>query len=751
MSYFCSYDKINRSKERGNDYMAIHFIESSKQFILQTKTSTYQMQIGKFGYLLHVYYGKRVKESDLSYLIQELGRGFSGSPYEAGTDNSFSLDILPQEYSTFGNGDYRTSAIMVRNADGSMETDLRYQSHRIYKGKEKLEGLPAAYGEEAEVETLVITLEDKVNGLKAELSYSVFEEEDAITRSTKLINSSQQPFTLERALTMSIDYSYPDKMDIISFYGKHAMERQLERTPLRHGKTAIGSVRGCSSHHHNPMIILCDHNAGEDYGNCYGFSFVYSGNFLAEAEVDQAEQIRFAMGIADENFSFTLKKEESFQTPEVICVYSGEGFQKLSSCYHHLYRNHLVRGKYKNIRRPILINNWEATYFDFNEEKLIKIAEEASKLGVELFVMDDGWFGKRDNDLAGLGDWTVNTKKIKGGLPKLCERINQLGMKFGIWFEPEMVNEDSDLYRTHPDWCLKTPSRQGVRSRYQFVLDISRQEVIHYLYHAICDVLENSNIEYVKWDMNRHLANVYSKVLPPERQGEVYHRYVLGLYELLEKLIEKFPNVLFEGCSGGGGRFDAGMLYYTPQIWCSDNTDAIDRLKIQYGTSFGYPINTMGAHVSACPNHQNGRITPLSTRGIVAMSGTFGYELDISKMTEKEKEIVKEQIETFKTYAELIAQGEYYRLSDAMDESLPYTAWEYVAENKSEALLSYVQLHPKANPFYYRVKWKGLDPEKNYRMGKELYRGEVLMNIGCLMPILQGDYQALQVHIQAEK
>ncbi len=730
--------------------MAIYFNESTRQFILRTDSSSYQMQIGKFGYLFHLYYGKRVEEMDLSYLLREVGRAFSGNPYEAGMDRNFSLDVLPQEYSTFGNGDYRTSALMVKNVDGSMETDLRYQSHRIYKGKEKLKGLPATYGEETEVETLVITLEDKVNGLQVDLSYSVFEKYDAIIRSTKLINTSEQSLTLERALTMCMDYSCPDKMDIITFYGRHAMERQLERTPLRHGKISVGSVRGCSSHHYNPMVILCNHDTGEDYGACYGFSFVYSGNFLAEVELDQSEQVRFVMGIADENFSFSLKKGESFQTPEVIGIYSSEGFHKLSSCYHHLYRKHLIRGKYRDIRRPILINNWEATYFDFDDEKLIGIAKEASKLGVELFVMDDGWFGKRNDDLTGLGDWIVNTEKIKCGLSKLCESINHLGMKFGIWFEPEMVNEDSDLYRAHPDWCLKTPSRMGNRSRYQFVLDMSRKEVIDYLYERIYAILKSANIEYVKWDMNRHLANVYSRTLPPERQGEVYHRYVLGLYELLERIITEFPDILLEGCSGGGGRFDAGMLYYTPQIWCSDNTDAIDRLKIQYGTSFGYPVNTMGAHVSACPNHQNGRITPLPTRGVVAMAGTFGYELDISKMTEEEKGIVKEQIETFKSYADLIAQGEYYRLSNAMEENVFYVAWEFVKEDKTEALLSYVQIHPQTNLLYVRIRWKGLDPRKNYKVEKEVYSGEVLMNIGYLLPVLQGDYRSFQIHIQEQ-
>lgn len=725
----------------------ISFNEHTKVFSLNTQNSTYQMKIGNYGFLLHLYYGKKVIDTEMSYLIQSIDRGFSGNPYDAEDNRDFSLDTLPQEFSTFGLGDFRSSCISVINADGSNAIDLRYKSYKIYDGKPKLEGLPSVYCDNAQ--TLEIILEDSITNVEVKLLYSVIKDKDIITRSVIVKNNSDNTIILNKILSCCLDFN-DNNYDLISFYGKHTLERQVERTPVRHGKILIDSIRGASSHHQNPFVILCENNANEDTGNCYGFSFVYSGNFMAEVEVDQSNQTRVTMGINSTAFRYSLQKDEYFVAPEVVLCFSDKGLSDMSKKYHRLYRNNLCRGYYKDKRRPILINNWEATYFDFDDEKLIKIAEDASKLGIEMLVMDDGWFGKRNDDKRGLGDWYVNENKLKCGLNKLCQKINSLNMKFGIWFEPEMISEDSDLYRNHKDWCLNIPNRKGNRSRYQFVLDMSRKEVVDYLFDSMYKILSSANIEYIKWDMNRHLTDIWSAKLPPERQGEVYHRYVLGVYDLLERLIQAFPKLLIEGCSGGGGRFDAGMLYYTPQIWCSDNTDAIERIKIQYGTSFNYPISTVGSHVSVCPNHQTQRTVPLKTRGIVAMAGTFGYELDITKMTEAEKQEVKQQIDDYKKYYDIITFGDYYRLTNPF-ENIYYTAWEFVSEDKTKALLNFVLLHSESNPPFINIKLKGLDNNKKYIINDEVqvYTGSALMNAGIMMPVLYGDYVSLQFDIKS--
>ena len=720
---------------------------NQKLFTLHTAHSTYQMKVDAYGFLLHTYYGSRVENTDMSYTIQCIDRGFSGNPYDAGLDRTYSLDVLPQEYSTFGEGDYRIPALQVVNADGSFDCDLRYRSYTVQKGKPALCGLPATYGTEEAVETLKIILEDPVSHLQVHLFYSVFEAYDVIARHVECCNASSAPIQLQKVSSMSLDFHNAQDMEVLTFYGKHAFERALERTPARHGKIAVESVRGASSHQQNPFVILCDRGTAETAGSCWGFSLVYSGNFLAEAELDPYEQIRFVMGIHPTAFTFVLQPNDCFTAPEVVMSYSETGLGQLSRNYHKLYRSHLCRGPYQHKRRPILINNWEATYFAFDDDKLVQIAEEAAQLGIEMLVMDDGWFGKRDDDFSGLGDWVVNPNKIKGGLVQLVERIHALGMQFGIWFEPEMVSEDSDLYRRHPDWCLRTQGRPGTRGRHQYVLDLSRPEVVDYLFEAMRAILESADIAYVKWDMNRHLANVWSAALPAERQGEVYHRYVLGVYALLERLLQAFPNLLLEGCSGGGGRFDAGMLYYSPQIWCSDNTDAIDRISIQYGTSFGYPVSAVGSHVSACPNHQTGRVTPLNTRGVVAMSGTFGYELDISKMTGEEKETVKQQIAAFKRYSDLIREGDYYRLTNPF-ENRDYAAWQFVSEDKAHALVNFVLLRAKSNPPIVTLKLLGLDEQAQYRInGEQMLSGAALRYAGLPIPVLYGDFAALQFEL----
>ena len=555
-----------------------------------------------------------------------------------------------------------------------MSCDLRYKSHKIFDGKYNLQGLPAVYASDKEAQTLEILMEDPVTGVKVVLLYGVLPAQDIITRSVCVKNESSGKIYLNKIESASLDFLYGD-YELLTFYGRHAMERNVQRVPVVHGTQKIGSVRGTSSHQYNPMMILAEKETTEDKGNCYAMSFVYSGCFQGEVLKDQLNQTRMMLGLQEEAFRYPLETGEMFQAPEVILSYSSEGMNRLSQNLHHCIRQHICRGKYKEEIRPILINSWEAAYFDFTGDTIYELAKAAKEVDIDMLVMDDGWFGKRDDDNSGLGDWFVNEKKLGGTLGNLIKRINDLGVKFGIWIEPEMVSEDSDLYRKHPDWALTVPGRNPVRSRNQLVLDFSRKEVVDEIYDQICKVLDQGNIEYVKWDMNRSLMDVYSSVT--RDQGRVLHDYVLGLYDFLERLVQRYPNLLIEGCSGGGGRFDAGMMYYTPQIWCSDNTDAIDRLRIQYGTSFGYPVSVVGSHVSAVPNHQTGRKTPLHTRGVVAMSGTFGYELNLMKLSEEEKQEIREQIAEYKSYAPIIQNGLYYRLSDPTTEEI--CAWEFCA------------------------------------------------------------------------
>ena len=538
-------------------------------FTLQTKSSTYQMK-EEGGFLFHNYYGPVIGDVDMSYLVCPMDRGFSGQPQEI-VDRRFSLDTRLLEYSAYGTGDYRDYCLHAVYEDGSHVTDLRFVSYEVKEGKYALEGLPAMYQGEEKAETLEITLRDEYKNLEVVLYYGVFEDLDVITRACKIVNQSEEQVRLLRAYSMGLDFDNKD-MDMLHFYGRHAMERKMERSPLQHGFQGVESRRGYSSHQQNPFVILCKQDANEEYGWCYGASFVYSGNFSIQAEVSQTDLTRLTVGIQDTQFEFHLDSGESFTAPEVILSFSENGLGQLSRNYHKAIRHNLCRGKYKTERRPVLINNWEATYFDFTPEKLVAIAKDAKELGIEMLVMDDGWFGKRDSDYSGLGDWFVNEKKLKGGLKNLVEEVNKAGMKFGIWFEPEMISEDSDLYRAHPDWALTVPGRSFTRARHQLVLDFSREDVRTYIFDRMCEILESANIEYVKWDANRHLTDVWSAKLPADRQGEVFHRYILGLYDFLEKLTQRFPNLLIEGCSGGGGRFDAGMMYYHPQIWCSDDT-----------------------------------------------------------------------------------------------------------------------------------------------------------------------------------
>ena len=723
--------------------MGIIYCEKDRTFTLQTKNTTYQMQVDRYGFLLHLYYGKKT-DGCMDYLLTYYDRGFSGNPYDAGEDRTYSMDTLPQEFPCYGNGDFRSTAFAVENADGSMSCDLRYKSHKIFDGKYNLEGLPAVYASEEEAQTLEILMEDPVTGVKVVLLYGVLPAQDIITRSVCVKNESSGKIYLNKIESASLDFLYGD-YELLTFYGRHAMERNVQRVPVVHGTQKIGSVRGTSSHQYNPMMILAEKETTEDKGNCYAMSFVYSGCFQGEVLKDQLNQTRMMLGLQEEAFRYPLETGEMFQAPEVILSYSSEGMNRLSQNLHHCIRQHICRGKYKEEIRPILINSWEAAYFDFTGDTIYELAKAAKEVNIDMLVMDDGWFGKRDDDNSGLGDWFVNEKKLGGTLGNLIKRINDLGVKFGIWIEPEMVSEDSDLYRKHPDWALTVPGRNPVRSRNQLVLDFSRKEVVDEIYDQICKVLDQGNIEYVKWDMNRSLMDVYSSVT--RDQGRVLHDYVLGLYDFLERLVQRYPNLLIEGCSGGGGRFDAGMMYYTPQIWCSDNTDVIDRLRIQYGTSFGYPVSVVGSHVSAVPNHQTGRKTPLHTRGVVAMSGTFGYELNLMKLSEEEKQEIREQIAEYKSYASIIQNGLYYRLSNPTTEEI--CAWEFVhtdEKEQSKVLLNIVMQVIHGNMTVNYVKLQGLEETAVYREEKsgKRYTGAALMYGGMPLPIEPGEYQAYQ-------
>lgn len=726
--------------------MAILLDSTKRIFTLQTDHSMYQMKADKYGVLLHTWFGVKSSDFDYSYLITYADRGFSGNPYEVGNERTYSLDALPQEYPTYGSGDYRSCALKVRYPDGAFSCDLRFSDYKVRKGKYSLPGLPAVYEtEDTKADTLIITLEDTRHCFYVHLYYGVLENLDVITRAVCVENHSDSDICLENVQSACIDY-LQGQYDLHTFYGRHIKERTYQRIPLAHGVQSVGSTRGASSHQYNPFVILSDKDTTEDFGSCFGFSFLYSGDFLGTAEYDQYNQTRILMGIHPENFTYCLGPKEKFYAPEVAMAYSSQGLGRLSHIYHRAYRKNLCRGKFKDTRRPILLNSWEGVYFDFNGRKLLKMAEDAAKLGVELFVMDDGWFGKRDLDVSGLGDWVVNEEKLGCSLGELSRQIHKLGLQFGIWFEPECVNEDSDLYRAHPDWALQIPGKAPCRSRAQLVLDFSREDVRNYIFTHMCQVLDSAKIEYLKWDFNRSISDIYSASLPANRQGEVAYRFVLGLYDILEKLHQRYPHMLMEGCSGGGGRFDAGMLYYTPQIWCSDDTDAIERLSIQYGSSFAYPISAMGSHVSSCPNEQTGRHAPLDTRATVAMSGTFGYELDVNRMSEAEKSAVKEQIEEFKKYYPIIQHGRYYRLSNP-ETATGYHGWQFASEDGREALLCAVALRIEPNGPGYRVRLKGLNPQSVYMADGKEYPGDVLMNAGIPLPAAAVEYESFRIHI----
>lgn len=732
----------------------ITYNKEKRIFKLDTPNTTYMIGIvDEENFVGHIYYGRRLKDDDAQYLLRT-----EEAPYVPSKNNrercSF-YDCFPFEYPSDGVGDYREGCIRVRTASGHAGCMLSYVSHEIMEGKPALEGLPATFANAADCDTLKLICVDKYVGMQVELLYTVFYDTDVITRSVKVTNIGTQHFYLTKVYSACIDMDNRD-FDMVSMHGSWARERHIQRKTLGFGMQNVSSIRGVSSHQGHPFLALADKNTTQEQGEIYAMNFVYSGNFRAQAEVSQFDYVRMSMGIHPDNFCWKLECGESFQAPEVVMVYTDKGFDGMTTAFHRLYRKHLIRGEYKDKKRPILINNWEATYFEFDTEKLLSIAREAAKLGIEMFVLDDGWFGNRNSDDSALGDWQVNETKLKGGLKYLVDEINKLGMKFGLWFEPEMISPDSDLYKAHPDWAIAIPGRPASEARQQFVLDLSRQEVADCIYEQMAAVLRSANVEYVKWDMNRHLCDLGSYGLPDDRQGELCHRYVLALYRMQDRLTKDFPHLLLENCSSGGARFDPGMLYYSPQIWCSDDTDAIERLAIQEGTALLYPLSTIGAHVSDCPNHIVGRVTPFDTRGIVALAGTFGYELDVTRIPQEDRDKIPAQVAMYHQYNDLVREGDYYRIASYAQNHV-YDCWQVVSEDKSKSLVTFVQVLGRANVKSRCIRLKGLAQEQRYKVefvqddsiGERVYSGDTLMKAGLLIPESQGDFRARLISLTA--
>lgn len=704
------------------DQLEFHLTNNQISYVFRVIEDSKQLE--------HLYFGSKIHHMDsFSYLIEREERP-SNNLFQPAELSSF--EHIKQEYPSFGTTDFRYPAFEIENPMGDRVSHLQYYDYEILNGKPKLEGLPATYTEEdSEATTLVITLKDQYSDIFVELFYTIFKDHSLISRYVKFINKSEESIKLTNTMSMSLDL--PDKdFDFIHLNGAWARENHIERKPLFTGVQSISSTRGASSHVHNPFLALARPDAGENSGEVYGFSLVYSGNHLAQVEVDTYDVTRVTMGINPFRFKWELRPDDFFQTPEVIMVYSNSGLNKMSQTFHDLYKNRLVRGKWRDKTRPILINNWEATYFDFDEDKILEIAKNSSELGIELFVLDDGWFKDRNDDTTSLGNWIVDDKKIPNGITSLSKKIHNLDLKFGLWFEPEMISTNTPLYEEHPEWLIHVPGKNISHGRNQFVLDFSRPEVVDNIFKQMDNVLKDSKIDYIKWDMNRYISEAFSSHLSSDKQGEIYHRYILGVYSLFEKIIEKYPSILIESCAGGGGRFDPGMLYYAPQTWTSDDTDAVERLKIQYGTSMVYPLSSIGSHVSDIPNHQVGREANLDMRSSVAYFGTFGYELDITDLSLTEKDKISEQVEFFKTHRELIHNGDFYRLISPFDEN--QAAWMVVSKNKDEALIGYYKVLNQPNPPYERLKLKGLDPDKKYiitQNGEKRF-GTDLMSVGLM-------------------
>ena len=761
--------------------MGIKFDEANRLFFIETAhTSMCLAVVDDEGFLCNVYYGGCIGEDDLTYLLRT--KIYPFLPSHNSRDRGGFLDMARMEFPSSGVGDYRKSAVCLRDEEGHDASQFTYVSHSIFKGKENLYGaasdgkkirIPATFGDNAQ--TLEIELEERVLGVRAFLSYSIFEDSDAILKSVRLENRSDRTVMIDRLLSSCLDLdggSFDNnEPDIITLSGSWARERRLDRRTLTRGNTEVYSTRGETSHQFQPFSALCEKNTDDSHGKVYAQTLIWSGNFICGSGTDQFETIRSYVGISPEHFTWDLKAGESFQAPEAILVFTEDGFDSMTHTFHDLFRNHLIRSPYLHKERPVLINNWEATYFDFDTDKLLSIARDAKKSGIEMLVMDDGWFGKRNDDNSSLGDWTVNEEKLPGGLSRLSDELEKIGIKFGIWFEPEMVSPDSDLYRAHPDWAVAAPGRTPCKMRNQYILDITRTEVRDYVYESVAKVLRDAKISYVKCDMNRSLTDLGSCGLSPESLGRLSYLYVLGVYDLQERLITEFPGLLLENCSGGGARFDGGILFYSPQIWCSDDTDAFERLSIQAGTALIYPLSTMGAHVSASPNHVTGRVMPFDVRGAVALSGTFGYELDITAIPEEERNSIPEQVAVYHRVNELVREGDYYRIARNAEHAGYYDAWMSVSKDKSRALVTYIQCRAYPGGKGRVIKLKGLDPSSVYEikligsddensywcsrakkasweaLSTDSLSGSSLMNAGLIMPNLPGDYAQITLEI----
>ena len=751
--------KVNGFRFGGSEMMDITHKKTEKNFILFDEKSrvfhlrntflSYLIKIEESNVLAHIYFGKPVKQYKDNKNYPRRDRGFSGN-IPLNPDRSLSKDTLPQEYSSHGSMDFRTPASIIQRKNGSDLLDLRYDSHYITDGKPDIEGLPQTYVlDKSEAQTLVISLKDRETAIYFDLFYTIFSDRAVITRSVKIRNETRETIKLEKAASFQLDFAHTRRFDeVIALPGAHVNERQISRQSLLSGTKVFESRRGTSSHHMNNFIALVHHHTTENTGEAIGLQFVYSGNHSFELEKDQINQLRVVGGINSHCFSWELNANQSFQTPEMILSYSSQGLNKMSQIHHELLRERIARGRHQFAERPILVNNWEATYFDFNSEKIKAIIDEAKELGIEMFVLDDGWFGKRDADNSSLGDWFEYKGKLTNGLREIADYAHSKGLKFGLWFEPEMISIDSELYRTHPDFLMQVPGRMPSASRSQHVLDFTRLDVRQTIEKQMRKILDTIPLDYIKWDMNRSLSDIYSITLEPLRQGEVAHRYMLGLYELLEHLTADYPEILWEGCSGGGGRFDAGFIYYMPQSWTSDNTDAVERMKIQYGTSLAYPISSITAHVSAVPNHQTGRSTSLKTRGETAMSAVFGYELDLTKLSPEEKKQVKEQIISYQTIRPVIQYGHYYRLASPFEENI--AAWMFVSPKQDEAIVFLGRILASAQPAFHEVYLLGLDDEALYQeqTSKRLFSGAELMTVGLYFPDFQGDFQTELLHFK---
>ncbi len=714
--------------------MPISFDKERKIFKIDSLDSTYAVGIFEGDFLVHLYYGKKIPDTNL--ISTAFRGGFASiSPLTASTaDNGyFSLDIQPMAYSCNGSGDFRLAALSIRDSEGRAITDIRYVDHKIYSGKPKLNGLPATYcNSDDEADTLEIITLDKFTGAKVTLCFTAFKNHSIITQSVKIENTGKEAFDIEKIASCCVNFpsmSY----NMVNLYGTWARERTVTTHHLVHGIQSVASKRGSSSHNHNPFVALVDDKGGEDYGDAFGFNLVYSGNFAIDIETDYLECTRLVMGINPIDFNWYLEPGEEFQSPEAVMAYSPNGLGGMSRTFHDFYNNNLIRGTWKNKKRPLLINSWEGSGFDFDDETLVRYAKQAKDLGCELLVMDDGWFGVRNCDDSSLGDWYVNEDKLNGPLSKLIERVNAEGMEFGIWYEPEMISPDSDIYRAHPDWCVHVEGRDISPARQQYVIDMTRQDVRDNIFNQMYEVLSKNNIAYLKWDYNRPISEPASMALDKKHQKEFFHRFILGTYELMDRITSAFPDILFESCSGGGGRYDPGMLYYMPQTWASDNTDPIERLRIQFGTSMCYPASSMGAHVSASDR------AGLETKAAVALWGTFGYELDPKHLSDDDKEVVKKTSALYHKYYDLTHKGDLYRIIAPTEDEFK-CAWSFVAKDKSEALLTVIIKNRTPHTFL-NIRLKGLDENKMYvnEADGEIYSGALLMNAGINLSV-GGDF-----------